>query len=186
MCPTCRRRMRPAGSSVEQVQQHVDTTAALVPVAPSTAFPTPTQAAPTAGGFGRALALSLAIAAAGIGGWVVLAATVQVRTALIGFAVAAGVAAVFRQFAPHDRRAPALIVILTVLSALVGLLASQYVLLAHAAHVSTMTAISKVPMSKVPELMTTGTSAITWLIIALSGFSGLRYAQHHAAASRQT
>jgi hypothetical protein len=139
-------------------------------------------AAPT--GFGRALAMSLAIAVAGIVAWAVLAEVAHVRTALIAFAVAAGVAAVMGRFAPDDRRAPATIVILTVVSALVGLLASQYVLVADTAHVSVTTALSRIPVSKIPKLMTTGTTAITWIIIAVSAYTGFGYAQRHASARR--
>jgi hypothetical protein len=135
-------------------------------------------------GFGRAVVLSALIALAGIAGWAILAEAVHARTALISFAVAAGVAAVMGRLAPLDRRAPAVILGLTIASALVGLLASQYVLLADAAHVGVTTAIENVPLSKIPKLLTTGTTAITWIIIAVSAYTGFGYAQRHAAARR--
>ena len=122
------------------------------------------------------LALGVVVAAAGVLGWALLA-YVHVRTALIALVVAAGVAAAMRTQAPGDRRAPATVVVLTVLSALVGLLAAQYVLLAHAAHLSVFTVIRLWPVSKIPTLMTTGTDAFTWLIIALAALTGWRYAR---------
>jgi hypothetical protein len=47
-----------------------------------------------------------------------------------------------------------------------------------------MTVVSRVPVSKIPKLLTTGTSAITWVIIAVSAYSGFGYAQRHSAARR--
>src|SRR3954471_1201675 len=185
MCPSCRRRMQPAGSelamtanaSVAIVEPAAADTTLLAGPAPASPFAAPS-------GFGRALAMSTAIAMAGVVGWVILAETAHVRTALIAFAVAAGVAAVMRTFAPHDRRAPAVIVILTIASALLGLLASQYVLLADANHVGVMTAVSHVPVSKIPRLMTIGTTAITWVIIALAAYTGFNYARRLSMARR--
>jgi hypothetical protein len=134
--------------------------------------------------FGRAVLLSVLIALAGIAGWAILAEAVHARTALISFAVAAGVAAIMGRLAPFDRRAPAAILGLTIASALLGLLASQYVLLANGQHMSVTTAIDNVPLSKIPKLLTIGTTPITWIIIAVSAYTGFGYAQRHAAARR--
>jgi hypothetical protein len=124
--------------------------------------------------FARAVLVSVGAGVAGVAGWAILASSVHVRTALISFAVAAAAFAAFRRFAPHNPLAPAVIVAVTVASALVGLLASQYALLADAAHVSYLTAVRDVPMSKVPKLLTTGTDAFTWIIVVLSVYSGYR------------
>jgi hypothetical protein len=168
--------------------------AVVAAVTPDSAAFTPTQvyqasiptphpvAAPSS--FGRAVLLSVLIALAGIAGWAILAEAIHARTALISFAVAAGVAAIMGRLAPFDRRAPAAILGLTIASALLGLLASQYVLLANATHISVTTAIDTVPFSKVPKLLTIGTTPITWIIIAVSAYTGFGYAQRHAAARR--
>ena len=153
----------------------------MAPLTAPSVSPAPLAAASN---YGRALALSIGIALVGVGAWVLLAEAAHVRTALIAFGVAAGVATVMRTFAPADRRAPATIVVLTVASALLGLLASQYVLLADAVHLNVFTVVDRLPMSKIPKLLTTGTTAITWIIIAVSAYTGFGYAQRHSAARR--
>jgi hypothetical protein len=127
--------------------------------------------------FGVALLAALGVAIAGIVAWVILAETMQVRTAIVAFAVAIGTTAAFRRFAPRYPTAPVVVVGLTVASAVLGLLASQYALLAQAVHVSFFTAVGEVPLSKIPRLITIGTDPLTWIIVALSGYSGYRAAQ---------
>jgi hypothetical protein len=126
--------------------------------------------------YGTALLLGLGAAALGVVGWIYLAEAFQLRSALVAFAVALATTAAFARYAPDDRRAPVTIVVLTVASALVGLLGSQYALLAHDVHLSFFTTVRDVPLHKVPRLVTTGTDAFTWVIVALSGFTGYRQA----------
>src|SRR5436305_9558522 len=95
----------------------------------------PSEVAISRQSFATALTLAVLVAAGGVVGWVVLAQTMHLRSALVALVVAAGTAAAFRRHAPADARAPIVIVGLTVLSALIGLLASQYALLADAVHV---------------------------------------------------
>ena len=176
MCPSCRRRMRSAAAAVT----HTAPAPVVVPVA-SIAAPTPVAAfapAPVVARsrFGLAFGASVVIAAVGVATWAMLAATMHARSALVGFAVAAGIATVMRALAPHDRRAPIAIVGLTAISALLGLLASQYELLAQATGLSFTDVVERLPMSKVPHLLTIGTTPMTWVIMALSVYSGLRMA----------
>jgi hypothetical protein len=146
---------------------------------PGTVYPTmPTVAAPTK--FGTAVGLSLGVAILGVVVWEVLAQAAHVRSALVAFGVAAGIAAVMRAFAPNDRRAPAVIIVLTALSALAGLLASQYALVADAVHVSFFTVVQNIPMSKIPELMKTGTSPMTWVVMAASVYAGFAFSRRLA------
>src|SRR4051812_7241933 len=187
MCPSCRRRMQPASISADMaVNEPTTAVAATAFETGQSNIPAPVVMTPLAApsAFGRALAMSIGIALAGVAGWVILAEAAHVRTALISFGVAAGVAAVMQRFAPHDRRAPVVIVGLTIASALVGLLASQYVLVADSAHVSVMTAVDRIPLSKIPHLLTVGTTAITWIIIALSAYTGFGYARRLTMARK--
>jgi hypothetical protein len=123
---------------------------------------------------GMALAAAVGVGVLGVIGWVAIADAFQARTALVAFGVALGTAAAFRRFAPSNPLGPPAVVVLTIASALVGLLASQYALLAHDAHLGFFTVVNRLPASKIPTLMTTGTGAFTWVIIALSGLSGYR------------
>jgi hypothetical protein len=127
--------------------------------------------------FGVAVAAAVGVAILGVIGWIVLAEAFRIQTAFVAFGVAIGTAAAFRRFAPRNATAPTLVVVLTVASALVGLLGSQYALLAHDAHVSYLTAVRGVPVSKIPDLMKDGTNAFTWVIVALSGLTGYRQSQ---------
>ncbi|HVU73914.1 MAG TPA: hypothetical protein VHE83_13195 [Mycobacteriales bacterium] len=176
MCPSCRRRLRPA-------QEPMATAPIESPVTTPMSMPMPMPMPPPASGpaaprsrFGTAFALSLFIACVGVATWVALAATMQLRSALVSFGVAAGIATVMRAFAPHDRRAPIAIVVLTALSALVGLLGSQYELLSQAANLGFFDTVSRVPTAKIPHLLTIDTTPMTWVIMALSVYSGLRMA----------
>jgi hypothetical protein len=172
-CPSCRRRLRPADATAAQP---VD---AASPPAVEISSPVPAQfgagqAAPQQS-FATALTLAVAVAAGGVVAWVLLAQSMHVRSALVALVVAAGTAAAFRRHAPADRRAPIVIVGLAVASAVVGLLASQYALLADAVHVDYFTVVERLPMSKIPRLMTAGTTPMTWFIVALSIYTGWRY-----------
>jgi hypothetical protein len=126
--------------------------------------------------FARALVASIGIAVLGIVAWAVLAETVHVRSALVSFGVAIGTAAAFRRWAPRHPGAPVAIVGLTIASAVLGLLASQYALLADAVDISFLDAVNDVPLSKVPHFLTIGTDAFTWIIVAVSVYSGYRAA----------
>jgi lysylphosphatidylglycerol synthetase-like protein (DUF2156 family) len=141
-----------------------------------TVYPTtPTIAAPNK--FGTAVGLSIAVAVLGVVVWEVLAQTAHLRSALVGFGVAAAIAGVMRAFAPNDRRAPVVIIVLTALSALAGLLASQYALVADAFHISFFTVVRDIPISKIPELMKTGTSPMTWIVMAASVYAGFAFSR---------
>jgi hypothetical protein len=134
--------------------------------------------------FPLALLAAVAIAVLGVVAWAVLAETVQVRTALIAFGVAIGTAAAFRKYAPSSPAAPLIVVVLTVASAVLGLLASQYALVAHDFHLSFFTVVDQIPLSKVPHFLTIGTDALTWIIVALSGYSGYRASMQLRAHQR--
>ena len=172
MCPTCRRRMTPSETVAPSI--------ATVPTLEQVVGP---PSAPIAPRFGVALGLSVAIAVMGVVGWTVLAMA-HLRSALISFAVAAGIAATMRAFAAHDRRAPFAIGGLTALSALSGLLFSQYEMVADATNLSLYTVINRIPVSKLPDLLTTGTSAVTWVIMAASVYTGLQAATRLSALNR--
>jgi hypothetical protein len=148
-----------------------------VPAAPFSSGP----AAPTSSRFGTALALGFGIAVLGVVGWALIALWFSARFALISFGVAAGIAAVMRVFAPNDRRAPVAVVVLTALSALVGQLASQYGLLAEGLHISYFKAVDIVPSSELRKFYTAGTSAMTWIIMAISVYAGFAFARQLSA-----
>jgi MFS superfamily sulfate permease-like transporter len=140
--------------------------------------------------FGLALAAAIGVAVLGVVAWVVIERAFNIQTALVGLAVAVGVVSCFRKWAPLNPAAPVIVVVLTVASAITGLLATQYDLLAKAAGISLSKTVNDVPLHKVPKLLTTGTNAFTWIIIALSVYTGIRYAtrmrmvalQHQARA----
>src|SRR3954470_19250788 len=90
MCPSCRRRMQPASSGADMAVNEPTTAVAAAAFenvqsdTPAPVVMTPKAlAAPSA--FGRALAMSIGIALAGVAGWVILAEAAHVRTALIAF-----------------------------------------------------------------------------------------------------
>jgi hypothetical protein len=143
----------------------------------------PVSAAPSR--FAAALGLSVAVALLGVVAWELLAQTAHMRSALVGFGVAAVLAGVMRTFAPGDRRAPYCVVLLTALSALAGLLASQYALLAESVHVSFFYAVQHVPVSKIPDLMKAGTTAMTWVVMAASVYAGFAFSRRLDVAPPQ-
>jgi hypothetical protein len=178
-CPECRRKLRRPDA----------VTAPTTPAPVSLAVqPVPAPAPPWANAgrpaerYPHAVVLSAGVAGLGVVGWVVLAETWHVRSALVALAVAAGVTAVFRREAPHDRRAVPTVVAMTLASAVFGLLASQYAVVARAAHVSFFTAVLNIPLSDVPKLFTAGITPVTWFIVALSVYSGYRFATRLPAA----
>ena len=200
MCPDCRRRMQPTTTSMLN-QTGPDTTGfgttvaltsapetpaalqAQVPTQVPVQMPVPARAAAADNRFGFAFGLAVAIALAGVAVWAILAEMAHIRLALVSFGVAAAIAATMRTFAPTDRRAPAAIVGLTAVSAVAGLLASQYALLADAAGLGYFDVVRRVPMSKIPDLMTTGTTGITWFVMAASIWAGWSFARKMRAAA---
>lgn len=117
--------------------------------------------------------------------WLIVAETFEVRLALIALGVSVVIGLVLLRFAPRDRRNAPTAIVLTFLSALVGLLASQYALLAQATDQSFAEAVLRVPFARIPRLLIAGTDAGTWLIVALSLVSGGRVALllHNVAAA---
>jgi hypothetical protein len=156
---------------------------ASAPVSAPAFVSTPATAVPTR--FGVALGLSVAVAILGVVAWEVLAQAANMRSALVGFGVAAGIAAVMRTFAPGDRRGAPAIVVLTAVSSLAGLLASQYAMVADALHIGFFDAVQLVPTSKIPELMKTGTSAMTWIVMAASVYAGFAFSRRLAVETPQ-
>ena len=82
--------------------------------------------------------------------------------------------------APRHPLAPALIIGTTTLSTLFGLLASQYALVAHVLDVSIWTALTQIPLSKLPRLWVIGTTFKTWLVVAASIASSFGLARRMA------
>jgi hypothetical protein len=128
-------------------------------------------------GYERGLWISIGVAFLGVFLWVGAAEVLHVRTALISLAVAAVTAVVMAAHAPGDRRVPATVVVLTVASAVLGLLASEYALVAIALHRSYFDVVLSVPLSRVLRLTVTRTDAFSWFIVALSVYSGIRMAR---------